>query len=739
MHLGLLHLNLLGFFTLLGFLSFYSQGLMAHDLSVKIKSKMSNAEKLSLEMALAEVSALLPQKFKDGLPKNIEIKFEKLSSVKEMPSDICKGTAPSLGEDHTDFPGEEKKFLSNAKFVYGIYQLRTNTLKLDSALLNELLKGRSASQKIECQHKNLYDQAIGTIIHELTHAYDFNNKNPSLSNHFYELAGFKRGLIKTKNKNINAMRSLDAYELSNSIEAYALNMEYFSMDPEFACRRPALFEFYKNKFEVDPFPNRKCRPNRSVMMSTSSGYFPVELDARRIYRIDYLMASPGKELSSGFGHSMFRIIMCAPERTDIITNKIIPATPFGEKCAQDKLFHLVVSYRANVEGATLSYIKGLFGGYPSMLFILSFGDVLDEYNRDELRDVVSYPLKLSALEKEDLVNKILEEHWNYRGAYKFITNNCAVESYDLLKSALERSELQKFSSVTPNGVLKDLGKLDFLSLSKDRHENYPARTEILLQSLAYAYGYKSKGPKKDNDYLLKFINEGQIKDREMAFGQFLQKRDSLTVRHSDLHAELMYLKNLLLTSSSFSVMEQQILRKKGLDFRKKIADAMYSNKDEKIKMIKEVFKEVGASANLDFASMATSGYGVPLKEEMKGQQGIETQLESAKEAGSKLEKMIKDYMPKEVKELDRINADIKEYNSVSHAIRKEFKEKLDVYIEKSIRDLSLQEEGRETLMAALSSPEGMNELRSQLDVNLVSTKEILDNKLMKMIDSVLKE
>ncbi|MGZ3809902.1 MAG: DUF7844 domain-containing protein, partial [Bacteriovorax sp.] len=370
------------FITILGLLGY--QPLMAHDLPIKIMSRLESSKKISLEKALSEVSELLPQKIKSGLPQNIELKIENLSGHQSIPEDVC---SPKLESDSV----KNNKSKNLKPFVYGEYNKKTNSLVLNMAVLNELAIGRLASAKINCQHKSLYDQAIATIVHELTHAYDFNNQNISNTSEFIRRAGFKRGLLKIKSKNIEAMRSADPYELESIAEAYAVNMEYFAMDSEYACRKPSMFEYFKRTLGEDPFPNRNCTLNNSVMMSTATGFYPIKLDVSRVYRVDYLLAAPGIELSSGFGHSMFRIVMCAPERFDPITNRVVPATPFGKKCLDDKLFHLVVSYRANVEDATLNTFKGVLGGYPSMLFILNFGDVLDEYNRDELRDVVSYP------------------------------------------------------------------------------------------------------------------------------------------------------------------------------------------------------------------------------------------------------------------------------------------------------------------------------------------------------------
>ncbi len=431
--------------------SLISMNAFAQDLGLKYSADINVQDKKTLELVFEEVSDLLPEKLKEGLPKDLEIKIVSLTAHKVIPSEVCSKISdlkPIQDEDTSEVKKEIVR-----PFVYGSYNQYKNVLTINAPVMLELSKGRSNSKRINCQHKSLYDQAIATLIHELTHAFDFNNGRISNSLEYINRAGFKKGLLKTKSKNIQAMRSADVYELVSIAESFAVNVEYFTMDPEFLCRKPSMFNYFKQLFNVDPFPSRACKVNNTVMVSTSgSGYVPTVIDPSRVYRIDYLMASPGKGIESGFGHSMFRIIMCAPERIDPISNRLIPATPFGKKCLEDRLFHLVASYRANVEDAKLNYVKGLVGGYPSMLFILNFSDVLDEYNRDELRDVVSHPLKLTVKEREDFILKLKEEHWNYRGSYKFINNNCAVESYDLLKSSLDRVQLSSKSSVSPEGV-----------------------------------------------------------------------------------------------------------------------------------------------------------------------------------------------------------------------------------------------------------------------------------------------
>lgn len=710
--------------TLTAFLSvLFTQLLMAHDLPIKISSKIDVKDREILARILEEVGEMLPAKVKSGLPRDIELRFEKLSPHNNIPNDVCSAVS-----------ADKKKNV--VPFVYGKYNSFNNSLVLNTALLYELAKGREISEKIKCQHKSLYDQAIATIIHELAHAYDTKNGNISNSNEFIFKAGFKKGLLRPKNKNVNAMRSADPYELSNVAEAYAVNMEYFAMDPEFACRKPSMFEYFKRTLGSDAFPDRNCQQSNMVMMSTSAGHYPMELDHKRVYRIDYLLAAPGRDMSSGFGHSMFRIIICAPKRIDAITNRVIPATPFGSKCLEDRLFHMVVSYRANIEDATLNPLKGILGGYPSMLFILNFADVIDEYNRDELRDIVSYPLKLNTKEKQDFITKVLEEHWNYRGSYKFITNNCAVESFDLLKSVLDRSNFHVGRSITPNGVLKDLDQLEFLSLKDGIEETFRARTEQLIKSYKEAYSETSddvsSDANKNKKAVLEFISKSSSSARLKKFNAFSKTR----IQNMDLHTELSLMKKALIKAASFSVLEQQILRSKTAEFRKKVVEVLTNSDNQKIK---EIIGDRDISFKEEFSELAISGYGIPLTHEMISRKGIEEKSERPKKETASLEAVLKELIPNEIAILESINANIEVFTNESIGIRKAYREKLNHYMRQVIINLSYDESSRTLLLGSLSSSEDLNKVRQLLDINLVSEKEILDIRLRKLIEEILNQ
>lgn len=696
----------------------------AHDLSLKYNKAVRPADKVALEIAMNEVADLLPAKLKENLPKDIEIKVERLSNHITIPDQVCTDTSSHLEE-------KEKKEKNKNPFVYGMYRQLGNTLTINTGVLIELNKGRANSKTINCQHKTLYDQAIATIVHELTHAYDFNSGRISNSMEFIRRAGFKKGLMKIKNKNIQAMRSADPYELVNIAESFAVNMEYFTMDPEFMCRKPSMFDYYKRLLGIDPFPNRKCGISNTVMLSTQQGYIPTDLDPKRVYRVDYLLASAGQGIMSGFGHTMFRIVVCAPERFDPITNRTIPATKWGPKCLEDKLFHMVVSYRANVDDGKLSYWKGLTGGYPSILFLLNFSDVMDEYNRDELRDLMSYPITLSTKEREEFVVRVKEEHWNYRGSYKFITNNCAVESYDLLKAALNREQLQSKSSLTPNGVLDDLDALNFVDLNDKATDVFKAKTDQIILAYNKAYGYKTKNAKADKEAVLKFIDESTAAQRMGRFKQFIKTE----IPSSDANTELVLLKNRLVVASSFSVMEQQVIRTLALKYRKAAADKFMNSKDEKIK---KMIQDTGAAFAQSFTDLSKSGYGIPLDGEMVTKDDLADKVTSSAEALKKAEAFLRELMPNEFATLELITQNIATYNKQSLLVRKEYRAKLDAYVDMVLKNLTREDFTREILVSAANGDKAsLGKVRELIGKDLVTDKEILDVKLMKLIQAKL--
>ena len=359
---------------------------------------------------------------------------------------------------------------------------RLDSLSLNARLLPRLLDPQQADAPSGRPHGNLRREVLATIIHELTHLYDRARLWPAADKsllqrcqarvastgmvglqdkcrgqqarrftlsddpRLLDLAGWqqavgKRG--KREQDNGQNSRSPDLYELSNPREFVAVNLEYFLLDPSYACRRPALQRYFAEHFAWAPAMQQPCAAGYAYLNAGRDfARQPLgQLDPERVYQVDYLLAEPNQQWASRWGHSMLRLVICAPGR------------PRGPDCRLDLQEHLVLSYRAFVGDVQLSSWDGLTGAYPSRLFVLPLAQVIEEYTKVELRGLASVPLKLQRSELEQLVERAAELHWSYDGDYWFLSNNCAVETLKLLRSGTGRDELQALDSIMPNGLL----------------------------------------------------------------------------------------------------------------------------------------------------------------------------------------------------------------------------------------------------------------------------------------------
>lgn len=360
---------------------------------------------------------------------------------------------------------------------------RFSGIELNADLLSVLSDGSAAHHRTGRSHDTQRQELLATLAHELLHLYDRGRLWPSeqrrhlqrcrqrasvqgevglpdecrgqterrftLSDdpRLLDLAGWpqrvgKRGAREHENGQV--ARSPDSYELSNPREFVAVNFEYFLLDASYACRRPALARYFREHFDWAPERQESCSDGYAYLNAGRDfARQPLErIDPERVYEVDYLLAGANQALMSRWGHSMLRLVVCAPGRAR------------GPDCRLDLDHHLVLSYRAFVGDLQLSSWDGLTGAYPSRLFVLPLEQVIEEYTKVELRNLVSVPLRLSRDELEQLVARAAEQHWSYDGDYYFISNNCAVETLKLLRSGTGNNRLDALDSILPNGLLE---------------------------------------------------------------------------------------------------------------------------------------------------------------------------------------------------------------------------------------------------------------------------------------------
>lgn len=291
--------------------------------------------------------------------------------------------------------------------------------------------------------------ALPALLHELAHALDRRarlSRDPRL----LDLAGWQYrprrfGLRNARNPMRD--RSPDPYELHSPAEFVAVNLEHFLLDPAYRCRRPALHRHFAAALGIpgagdDTRP--ECDPSLPFVMPDADGTPLDGLTPDRVVAVEYLFAEPTDAIMSRWGHSMLRLVVCAPGR------------PPGPECRFDLEHHRVLSFRAFVDDVQLSNWRGLTGRYPSRLFVLPLSQVVDEYTRTELRGLRSVPLRLDANEIAGLVERAAQLHWSYDGRYTFLGNNCASETFKLLHDGVPRLADERLAAITPTGLLRKL-------------------------------------------------------------------------------------------------------------------------------------------------------------------------------------------------------------------------------------------------------------------------------------------
>lgn len=233
-------------------------------------------------------------------------------------------------------------------------------------------------------------------------------------------------------------------------DSFSVYFEKFLSDKDFACKKPATHMYFKKIMKFSPFGVQECPSLNTKIYGGFLNKNIFNLDPSRIKEIHILLAGPGKAMMSRWGHTMFRLVVCAEGES-------------GKDCISNHFDDIVLGFRAYVGDIQINPIKGVFGKYPSLIFPSSMSDIKNEYNRTELRDLTSIPINFSNEDRKIFLYKALQDFWSYRGKYYFLTNNCATESNDFLMGSFLSSPEKSYllhevlgSTLTPTGSISDI-------------------------------------------------------------------------------------------------------------------------------------------------------------------------------------------------------------------------------------------------------------------------------------------
>ncbi len=405
-----------------------------------VDGSLTPAQAAATRQLLAEAVQRLPAAWVDALEQRIEVEWR------------------------DDLPAQ----------VHGRAQARR--LLLDRALLDGWM-ARPRDAGIEDPATRA---ALSAVIHELAHFYDRTQQGQlSRDSRLLDLAGWQVSPMRLglrSSHNAFRDRSPDRYELESPVEFVAVNLEYFLLDPAYACRRPALYRHFAAHFGSVP-PAVECAPGLVYLQAGADADLSplLELDPDRIYAVEYLLAEGNERAMSRWGHSMLRLVVCAPGRAR------------GPDCRFDLQYHLVLSFRAFVGDVQISSWRGLTGSYPSRLFLLPLPQVIEEYTKVELRGLQSIPLQLDPAEIAALLERTARLHWSYDGRYYFLSNNCAVETFKLLHDGVPRLAGKHLASITPTGLLRRLERAGIADVTVLENRDEALRLGYRFEALSARY------------------------------------------------------------------------------------------------------------------------------------------------------------------------------------------------------------------------------------------------------------
>lgn len=440
--------------------------------------------------------------------KNFEIATNLLKSVREKLPGLMLGHGV-IHVEFRDLSVDSQELLSCRQskphvvaFVEKVSLSSGSKIVLERSLLN-LLLNESTRQQSSCRHQTAEKFVQAMVLHEIAHIFDatvpfsdvesrdrakcqhssratdvemslesFDTCHEALNarGRISESRHYRRTLnTKSARENHSLPRTPDTYETTSALEHFAVNFEYFVLDPQFLMRRPYTAAVFSDILKTS-LPELGRIP---VLDAKTSEVY--EIDPARIFAIEYLQAGSGTAIMSRWGHSMFRLVICAPNR------KVV-----NQECRLDLDSHLLVGFGAVSEDGAFGNWKGLSGFYPSQLAVMNFKNELHEYTDQEFRDVTSVPLNLNETEKTLFIANLGQTFWEYRGRYRFLSNNCTTEAFRFLRSVLAKDhsfQTKNFLAPTTPTQLYDLLVTHRL-LDHSKTEILESRKNVLSMALA---------------------------------------------------------------------------------------------------------------------------------------------------------------------------------------------------------------------------------------------------------------
>ncbi len=462
MKLELVFLSLISCF----FFSFSAFGGEFH-LSL-VRKNISEDQRVPIENFFRQVETLVPQSMKNRLNRSIPIEFVSEASGS---SSLQLPTCGLLSEE--DKTVSESSLKDQNGMILGDSYGWTDAwghVYLNRLLVPHILTGPEGSPSYPCGHKTLYRLIVATVLHELGHLYDFSpgifsDQLISGEPRFQRLMGWSRhGWHNHLGPNHRVwVRSPDIYEFFDLKEGFAVNLEFFLLDPEYECRRPALHAYLAEHFGGG-MTISTCGPNTKVHPHARRGGIDhgkvVDLNPERVLEVHYLRTASKFAMDSRADRSMIRIVLCDPDRGELESD-----------CLEDLDHQWGVSFAPLLSSGDWFSWQHFLHGLSPQLWIYPMKEVVEFFKDREGRDLESYPLRLSQVQKKNLIYRVLENYWSYLGRVGvrksgFVGDNSSAETGHLLKGILSSAAMKGFVARNSVELKEKLVQLNLISSNR---------------------------------------------------------------------------------------------------------------------------------------------------------------------------------------------------------------------------------------------------------------------------------
>lgn len=342
------------------------------------------------------------------------------------------------------------------------------------------------------------------------------------------------------------------------------------------CRTPKKYTFLKKLFKNFSSPLEQkdivCYKIDDGFLNDLSFISPIngkpidfrDINENNIEGFELLYATPGTaDASEIAGHLLLRIKLSnnplakklhMENPHDIVVSFLAntkdPLEEYNEPKIQKKcnknFFNIVENDNFNAMKSIYQSLKGLAGGFLTMMDRQTLQQTIKNYTIEEDRNLLRFELILTQKQKKSLIHHLFRVKKNYNARYYFFTQNCASVLVKVIGQGINVKEIANFEPITsaPNTLVAlftrlGLAKPIYPSFYSYRKKAYMAQDTIekYYNSLKEKYS-KLKWP--DISLLLNKSTQNRVK--------FIDKLIEFYKTNQRLEDELYKLSNLIQTA-----------------------------------------------------------------------------------------------------------------------------------------------------------------------------------------------